>query len=717
MEYKKILFTATLALFLASSASAATGYNLGGTVNEDGDIPYQDYDVDQFDYGDYDGYQFESESVGDFVVNAWTDGSGSNNVAFMTVRNAETNNQKCRSTDIENNNGHNVYNNNLHIGPDGEKAYLAGEYRTSNDDKSWVASFDVSDCSLNWQREHDLAPSDGEYFNEGQGGTVLPGGDLVLAARADTGGGTQPTYVRIDKDNGDLLWKETMNTDSNEYFYSNAVEYNPATGNVLVLHEEDNNNDGNDNVVLKSLDVSNGNVQSTERVFENNDYVYGERVVKSPNTGNIHVITRSQEYTSDSAYSFRVTVHDKDDPSNILDTRDYDPQDNGNSINHYKHHGYRFEGGQIIISGRVQQGSITIPGIWKVDSETGNTLDYKTLDGINPTSGGNSDPDTYNRLLSVDKYGNYVMGGYMRDNSGDGSDQYMAWMTWIDSDTLERKARWYYNAESTGGSDYSNVYWQGKAAGNTLAKIRSDENGDNDNEAYFVSFSFNNPPTIGAMECKIDGAWKTCSDINTWNANWEEIRADYSDPEGDSFDRANATTAQEYDDVYRLNDYQTTNITNNHVYWNPSDIVLDDSGNWNATLEVFDTQAPIPGKKEFSFSIPWGTLSLQMNQPDEDIVVRQNDTFEMSGTLTCEGGECASQTQGGTGGAETVEVWADPLETGQKINLANIQGRIADEQVQFTTDLPESYIGESETQRDNNWLNSVTRFFGGLVPW
>ncbi|MFB1064856.1 hypothetical protein [Natrinema sp. H-ect4] len=189
-------------------------------------------------------------------------------------------------------------------------------------------------------------------------------------------------------------------------------------------------------------------------------------------------------------------------------------------------------------------------------------------------------------------------------------------------------------------------------------------------------------PQIASIECQINNdEWQNCNQSTGFSNNITSIRSEIVDP--DKIVYANFTLIDEYDSNYRFKNRNFTSKTDaneneaTYVYINEVQ-EINDSGNWTASVTAKDNVSSETSSMNRSWFVPWGELQMSLDRPYSDIQVKKGKTFNLTGTVTCLSGECASETDGNGGGPEKVEVWADPKPSdGQKTKVVNQRGRLS----------------------------------------
>jgi len=179
--------------------------------------------------------------------------------------------------------------------------------------------------------------------------------------------------------------------------------------------------------------------------------------------------------------------------------------------------------------------------------------------------------------------------------------------------------------------------------------------------------SSNSEPSINSVEYEVSGSWVTRGSLG-FNDQVTRIRANITDPDGDAVSSTSLSLTDLYDSNTRVSGFSHTSTSGDYFIFDVSDQTLDDSGNWETTVEATDSNSNT-GSTTDSWSLNWGTLSATLNKPSTDVQVNQYETFNMTGTATCSGGECSSE-------GERVELWADPKPVDGSVKLASHRGQV-----------------------------------------
>ncbi len=145
------------------------------------------------------------------------------------------------------------------------------------------------------------------------------------------------------------------------------------------------------------------------------------------------------------------------------------------------------------------------------------------------------------------------------------------------------------------------------------------------------------PPVVNQIWCYEDGStWTQCENI-LYGDSLKAVRADCTDPDGYV---VNATfTLINVEDSYTFfNNYTNDNSTGYFVF-NNTDITITDSGTFNLSVTCYDNSST-SGSGSSNWTVPWGSLVVELINPNEDINVTQNKFFNFTARVNCTGGEC-----------------------------------------------------------------------------
>ncbi|MBU0756843.1 MAG: DUF2341 domain-containing protein, partial [Nanoarchaeota archaeon] len=147
-------------------------------------------------------------------------------------------------------------------------------------------------------------------------------------------------------------------------------------------------------------------------------------------------------------------------------------------------------------------------------------------------------------------------------------------------------------------------------------------------------------PTINNVECEIDERdnWQPC-DTLVFDSRLRTIRANCTIPTG-NIEKVNFSMYNEPDNYQFFANESTTNVSELYVFDN-TDIYISDSGGFNILVYCKSNTGAVD-TYFVNWSLPWGTLSSTLIDPDQDISVVQNQTFNFTSRVTCNMGECAN---------------------------------------------------------------------------
>ena len=204
------------------------------------------------------------------------------------------------------------------------------------------------------------------------------------------------------------------------------------------------------------------------------------------------------------------------------------------------------------------------------------------------------------------------------------------------------------------------------------------------------------PPgiTVHSLECYVNNSvWENCSLMTAFNSNFTKIRANVTDDIG-AIGWVNFTVCEVYDDVCRFSDMNFTSIEGGYYVYDNIDQVIDDSGDWNAS--VIAGNSTHNSEITQTWSVPWGWLDVDIITPTTNISVVQNNTFNLTAKVTCMGGECASE-------GETLKLWADP------------SGKIKAERITKNNNRIEVRVGEKATNDDFDLIKMIVRYLENII--
>ena len=146
----------------------------------------------------------------------------------------------------------------------------------------------------------------------------------------------------------------------------------------------------------------------------------------------------------------------------------------------------------------------------------------------------------------------------------------------------------------------------------------------------------NQPPQIGSVECEKEGSWVDCSEVG-YGDTVTEVRANITDSDGTvssvSFKLENLP------DNYEFFDAAGNSVGGDWYVLDSCDLLIEDSGDLRLTVTAADDDTA-QSSRDFTWLVPWGTLSPSLIDPAQDLSVCQNQAFTFQARLVCVGGEC-----------------------------------------------------------------------------
>ncbi|MEF8880808.1 MAG: hypothetical protein V5A72_03190 [Candidatus Nanohaloarchaea archaeon] len=185
----------------------------------------------------------------------------------------------------------------------------------------------------------------------------------------------------------------------------------------------------------------------------------------------------------------------------------------------------------------------------------------------------------------------------------------------------------------------------------------------------------NSPPSIDSVEASADcSSYQDITSFNNEENLVECIRVSASDSDTDASNLGvSLNLIQEYDGVkhYETTEYTNYDSRNNYNYiFNVSkaDVPFNEfnnSGSWTADVEV--TDGLDSATDSITWTVPWGTVNVEMVRPSTNISKLNNESFDFDLRISCSGGpECVNQN-------ESINVYWDPVKSSSKGLIQNLQ--------------------------------------------
>jgi len=176
------------------------------------------------------------------------------------------------------------------------------------------------------------------------------------------------------------------------------------------------------------------------------------------------------------------------------------------------------------------------------------------------------------------------------------------------------------------------------------------------------------------IECLVNNTyWEPCElNLIHWNWYFNKIRANCSSSYSISTVTFEVKNIYDNKIIASCDNYTSYegSLTNGRFYCDLPTININESGDWKITVEC--TAGTQTATNSTTWSVPWGWIEVIITTPDTQVV--QNQTFWLNGTVTCHGGECASE-------GEQLKIWADPF---GKIHVSKI-GKYGKKQINTIT--------------------------------
>lgn len=170
----------------------------------------------------------------------------------------------------------------------------------------------------------------------------------------------------------------------------------------------------------------------------------------------------------------------------------------------------------------------------------------------------------------------------------------------------------------------------------------------------------NTAPAISSIECYDGSSWVTTF---SYNDDIQKCHATITDAESNeltinmSLDVGMSSRDDTYDSVDRLySDFANTSNAGDVFEFNFDDTVANESGVYAVYINVTDAYG-LGHTLNISWTIAWGTVSLDMSSPSGNISVRNGTAFTATVNVSCATAECGNVT-----------VYADP-KTGDLLSI------------------------------------------------
>ena len=162
-----------------------------------------------------------------------------------------------------------------------------------------------------------------------------------------------------------------------------------------------------------------------------------------------------------------------------------------------------------------------------------------------------------------------------------------------------------------------------------------------DNLSHLASFNWtfnitNQPPTAGLIQCNNNSVWTSCDNIQ-YQDTLAQVRAVCQDTDNNLINATFNFTNIQDNNVY----FNANSTSNNGTMWtyNNSDILIEDSGDFNLTVTCIDVQGETDTNSTIWF-IPFGTLEAYIITGDTNVT--RYGFFNFSAGVRCVGGECGN---------------------------------------------------------------------------
>ena len=144
------------------------------------------------------------------------------------------------------------------------------------------------------------------------------------------------------------------------------------------------------------------------------------------------------------------------------------------------------------------------------------------------------------------------------------------------------------------------------------------------------------PPTVSDIQClKNNAIWGACSAI-IWGQNLTQVRAICNS--SNTILNASFSLRNVEDDYVFFSDTTTDNSSGYYTLNNP-DVYIQDSGTFILNVTCVDANGT-EGYGNSTWTVPWGTLTVNLVYPNTSVNVTQNKFFNFTSSVSCSGGEC-----------------------------------------------------------------------------
>jgi hypothetical protein len=144
------------------------------------------------------------------------------------------------------------------------------------------------------------------------------------------------------------------------------------------------------------------------------------------------------------------------------------------------------------------------------------------------------------------------------------------------------------------------------------------------------------PPIVSDIQClKNNAIWGACSAI-TYGQNLTQVRAKCNSSNG--IVNASFSLRNVEDDYVFFSDTTSDNSSGYFTLNNP-DVNIQDSGVFILNVTCVDFNGT-EGYGNSTWTVPWGTLTVNLVYPNTSVNVTQNKFFNFTSNVSCSGGEC-----------------------------------------------------------------------------
>ncbi|MBD3253413.1 hypothetical protein GF386_06780, partial [Candidatus Pacearchaeota archaeon] len=191
-------------------------------------------------------------------------------------------------------------------------------------------------------------------------------------------------------------------------------------------------------------------------------------------------------------------------------------------------------------------------------------------------------------------------------------------VTWSINSTGELNSMWdfYVTANAT---NYTNVT-------------------DNHSKTINLTITEYFPITINQIQCRKEGSWVNCSDID-FNDNLTKVRVNCVSAEGSI---TNATF--NLTNIPDKNNYFYSNASSNNGDWweyDNDDIIINDSGEFRLDVECFSDIGESDSDYT-NWTVSYGSLIVDLIDPNANTNVNPDKFFDFTAKVSCVGGECGN---------------------------------------------------------------------------